>query len=630
MSDEAEQTTLPGAAHAESDAGQAAKAAAEAVRVQQDQPRAEPAAAAAEAATSETVVAGTETATEPETSETGTTEPGTTEPGTTESAAAESAAAEAGTEAPAAEAEPEPAPVAETVDVVEVAETVEVVEVAETVQVVEVAETVEVVEVAEVAMPEATAPEVEAPQVVEVSTAEAPATEEPAVEVTAVEVTVVEVSSAEVTTVEVAVAEVAVTVEAEAVAVEASCEWGRVAVDGSVFVVTTEGERQIGSWAAGTPADGLAFFQRKFDGLKAEVELLEKRLNGSNLDVKDADSAIAKLRDALVEPHAIGDLSALRTRLDRLGEVAEKRRAARREARARQLAEAAAHKERIVSEAESLVESTDWKATGERLRALVDEWKGVPRLDRRADDELWSRFSSARSAFAKRRKAHFAHLDAEREEVRQRKEALVDQAEELADSTDWANTAQRFRDLMRQWKAAGRAQRDVEDKLWERFKSAQDTFFTARNADLDQRDAGFRENLARKEELLAEAQKLVAGGTVRDYKAARTALRSIQQRWEDVGPVPRDTKPRIEGALREVERAVADSEQAEWKRTNPEARARAEATVRQLETSIGKFEKELEKAVANGQQRKADEAEAALTARREWLAQAQAALEEFS
>jgi hypothetical protein len=52
--------------------------------------------------------------------------------------------------------------------------------------------------------------------------------------------------------------------------------------------------------------------------------------------------------------------------------------------------------------------------------------------------------------------------------------------------------------------------------------------------------------------------------------------------------------------------------------------------VRQLETSIGKFEKELEKARANGQQRKADEAEAALAARREWLAQAQAALEEFT
>ncbi|HEU5354440.1 MAG TPA: DUF349 domain-containing protein [Actinocrinis sp.] len=408
---------------------------------------------------------------------------------------------------------------------------------------------------------------------------------------------------------------------------EASSEWGRVAEDGSVFVRTAEGERQIGSWAAGTPQEGLAFYQRKFDGLKAEVELLERRLNTTNLDAKDADASIAKLREQLVEPHAIGDLDALRGRLDKLGEIAEQRRAAKREARAKQQAEAAAHKERIVTEAEGLAQSGEWKATGERLRALVDEWKGVPRLDRKSDDELWGRFSAARSAFAKRRKAHFAQLDAEREEVRAKKESLVEEAESLADSTDWASTAQRFRDLMKQWKTAGRAQREVEDKLWERFKSAQDTFFTARNADLDQRDAGFRENQTRKEELLVEAQKLVP---ITDLKSARQALRGIQARWEEIGPVPRDAKPRLEGTLRDVERAVADAEQAEWKRTNPEAKARAEATVRQLESSIAKFEKELERARAAGQQRKIDDAEAALTARHEWLAQAQAALDEFT
>jgi hypothetical protein len=408
---------------------------------------------------------------------------------------------------------------------------------------------------------------------------------------------------------------------------QASSEWGRVAEDGSVYVRIADGELQIGSWAAGTSEEGLAFYQRKFEGLKAEVELLEKRLNTTNLDAKDADATIAKLREALVEPHAIGDLDALRTRLDKLGEVADQRRAAKREARAKQQVEAAAHKERIVAEAEGLAESGEWKATGERLRALVEEWKGVPRLDRKADDELWGRFSTARSAFAKRRKAHFAQLDAEREEVRSRKEALVEEAEGLSESTEWANTAQRFRDLMKQWKAAGRAQRDVEDKLWERFKTAQDTFFTARNADLDQRDAGFRENQTRKEELLVEAQKLLP---VTEYRTARAALRSIQARWEELGPVPRESKPRLESALRDVERAVAEAEQSEWKRTNPEARARAEATVRQLEASIAKFEKELDKARTAGQQRKVEDAEAALTARREWLAQAQAALEEFT
>lgn len=412
-------------------------------------------------------------------------------------------------------------------------------------------------------------------------------------------------------------------------ALEAAGPWGRVAADGTVYVRTAEGEREIGNWAAGTPAEGLAFYETRYDGLRTKVELLERRLRG---DGKDAAASIAELRAAVTDAHAIGDLAALLARLDKLEELAEQRRSARKEARAKELAEAAERKEAIVAEAERLADSGQWKATGERLRALVDEWKAVPRLDRKADDELWNRFAAARSAFAKRRKAHFAELDAEREQARGRKEELVEEAEELANTpigqpSDWAEIAQGFRDLMARWKKAGHAQREVEDKLWVRFKAAQDGFFAARNADLDRRDAGFKENLTRKLEVLAEAQALLP---VTDVKAAKAALRTLQERWEAIGPVPRDAKNRIEGQLHEVERAVADAEQAEWQRTNPEARARAEATVRQLEVSIEKFETELGKAQAAGNARKAADAEAAIAARREWLEQAQAALAEFT
>jgi Domain of Unknown Function (DUF349) len=420
------------------------------------------------------------------------------------------------------------------------------------------------------------------------------------------------------------------TAAAASPAVEAVSPWGRVAADGTVYVRRSDGEHEIGNWAAGTPQEGLAFYQTRYDGLKTKVELLERRLRGEG--GKDSAASIAELRTAVTDAHAIGDLDALLGRLEKLDELAEQRRSARKEARAKELAEAAVRKEAIVAEAEELSESGQWKSTGERLRALVDEWKAVPRLDRKSDDELWNRFAAARSAFAKRRKAHFAELDAEREVAKGRKEELVEEAEELAGQpinqpTDWADIAQGFRDLMQRWKKAGHAQREVEDKLWVRFKAAQDGFFAARNADLDKRDAGFKENLARKQELVVEAQALLP---VTDLKAAKSALRNLQERWEEIGPVPRDAKGRIEGQLRDVERAVAEAEQAEWQRTNPEARARAEATVRQLEVSIEKFEKELEKAKASGNARKTADAEAAISARREWLEQAQAALAEFT
>jgi hypothetical protein len=404
--------------------------------------------------------------------------------------------------------------------------------------------------------------------------------------------------------------------------------WGRVADDGTVYVRTADGgERVIGSWAAGSPEEALAYYHRKYEGLRVEVELLERRVNNTDLAPKDADSAIEKLREALADAHAIGDLGALNTRLDQLAKVADTRRAERKAAREQAAERARAAKQRIVDEAERLANSEDWRVTGERLRDLVEEWKGIARLDRKSDDELWHRFSQARSAFAKRRKSHFAKLDSERDAVRQRKEQLIAEAEELADSTDWNATSNRYRELMRQWKAAGRAQRDVDDALWARFRAAQDTFFAARNSVFAERDAQLRDNQKVKEEILADAERLVP---VHDIKAARAALREIHDRWEAAGMVPREAKPALEGRLHAVERAVQEAQDAEWQRTNPEARARAEATVAQLRGLIESLEKQVEKARAAGNQRKLSEAEAALDARRAWLTEAEKTLAEFS
>lgn len=176
----------------------------------------------------------------------------------------------------------------------------------------------------------------------------------------------------------------------------------------------------------------------------------------------------------------------------------------------------------------------------------MDTWKGLPRLDRKTDDELWHRFSHARSAFSKRRKAHFAQLDAQREEARKVKERLAVEAESLAKSTDWGPTAARYRDLMTQWKAAGRAQREHEDALWGRFRGAQDVFFAARGEVFAERDAEQAENLKIKEGLAEEAEKLVP---VTDLKTARAAFRAVNERWEAVGHVPRDARPKVEGRM---------------------------------------------------------------------------------
>ncbi|MGW3916341.1 DUF349 domain-containing protein [Streptomyces sp. NPDC005070] len=402
--------------------------------------------------------------------------------------------------------------------------------------------------------------------------------------------------------------------------------WGRVDETGTVYVRTADGEQVVGSWQAGTPDEALAYFERKYEGLVVEIGLLEKRVKTTDLSAKDAQTAIDHIREQVDAHHAVGDLDALKVRLDKLVATVDARREERKVQRAKQSDEARHSKEALVVEAEELAQSDQWRAAGERLRALVDTWKGLPRLDRKSDDELWHRFSHARSAFSKRRKAHFASLDAQREEARKTKEKLVAEAESLSGSADWGPTAARYRELMADWKAAGRAQREHEDDLWNRFRGAQDVFFAARGSVFAERDAEQTENLKLKEELAEEAEKLVPVG---DLKAARAAFRSLNERWEAIGHVPRDARPKVEGRMHAVERALQESEETEWRRTNPEARARAEGLTGQLQAAVDKLQGQIEAARSAGNASKADKLQRELDGRQALLDQALKGLQEF-
>jgi hypothetical protein len=401
-----------------------------------------------------------------------------------------------------------------------------------------------------------------------------------------------------------------------------------VAEDGTVYVRTAGGERQVGSWQAGSPDEALAFFKRKFASLETEVGLLEQRLTSTDLSPAAARSTIERLIASVRDAHAIGDLDGLLGRLEKLTDVASRRREEHKAAREQARSEALEVKERIVAEAEQIAaEATHWKISGERMRQLLEDWKAAPRGDRAAETALWKRLSAARNAFTKRRKAYFAGLEEEREGIRARKEELARQAEAMQDSTDWSSTAAAYRELMRAWKTAGRADRATEDELWTRFKAAQDTFFQARAGILAAKDAELRQNATVKEQLLAEAEKLVP---VTDARAARAAIRGIQERWEKAGGVPRDSQDRLEGGLRRVEESLRKAEDTQWKRSNPEARSRARSTVDQLRATISQLEGQLEKAQASGDTKAEQRAQEALAARQSWLAEAERTLAEFS
>ncbi|MPZ60180.1 MAG: DUF349 domain-containing protein [Propionibacteriales bacterium] len=412
-----------------------------------------------------------------------------------------------------------------------------------------------------------------------------------------------------------------------AVAEQVQNPWGRVAEDGTVYVKTSSGERAVGQWPDGDPAEAMAFFVRRYEGLALEVDLLEKRVQGGNLGPDEAAAAMRKVHGVLRDAQAVGDLAGLIARVDALESVVASRREEKKAARARKMEEALALKQQIADEAEGIAAGQDWRSGANRLRELLDQWKSLPRLDKTSDDALWRRFSTARTTYTRHRKQHFATLHEKRDAAKVVKQKLVEQAEAMADSKDWGRTAGEFRELMRQWKAAGPTHRDVDDKLWARFRGVQDTFFSARDAANAELDKEYLANQQVKERLLEEAERLLP---VTDPVAARAAFRDIDARWDAVGKVTRNAVKPMEGRLRKVEQAIRAAEDDRWRRSNPEARARATDTVAQLESVIADLEKKREDAVAKGNERKVKEAEQAIEARRSWLEQARKAVDEFT
>ncbi len=403
--------------------------------------------------------------------------------------------------------------------------------------------------------------------------------------------------------------------------------WGRVDDEGNVYVKTTDGERLIGQWPGGDPVEAMSLYVRRYEGLEVEVDLLEKRLEGGALSPDDAAKAVTKVRAQIVDAQALGDLDSLLKRLDALQPAIDQQREQRKVERAAKVAEAQTEKTRIAEEAEKIAAGSDWKAGADKLRALLDEWKALPRLSKSADDELWHRFSTARTAYTRRRKTHFGEQSTLREHAKTIKEKLIVEAEALSTSTDWGQTAGKYRDLMTEWKKAGSAPRNVEDKLWKRFRAAQDAFFTARDEANALLDAEYEVNAEKKLEILAEAEKLLP---IKDVDAARKAWLDIADRWEAAGKVPRARISEFEARIRKVEQAVREATESKWKKTDPEKSARADDMIGKLQRAIDEVGEKIAAAEAKGDKKKVKDLEADKASKEAFLDMAKKAQADYS
>ncbi|MEI2786099.1 MAG: DUF349 domain-containing protein [Candidatus Nanopelagicales bacterium] len=403
--------------------------------------------------------------------------------------------------------------------------------------------------------------------------------------------------------------------------------FGRVGDDGTVFLRLPDGsERPVGQYAAGTPEEALHYYAGKYNDLAQSLDLTATRLADNKCAPRDAMTVAGKARHALEEPGFIGDISLLMARIGQLEVLANIRQQILDEERKAAREQAAEARERIVVEAESLTSSTSWKQSGDRFRELVEQWKTLPKPtadQREATDALWERFRTARRTFDKARKVARDEQDKKRAAALAAKTELVAKAQALSESTDWGPTAAAYKDLMDQWRKAGFAGKRDDDALWAQFRAAQETFFSARKALHQARDHEQKDNLSAKKALLTRAEALLP---VKDAKSARRAFREIQGEWAGIGHVPRNDKPKLDRRLRVVDDTIRESEQAAWRRSNPEIRDRAQGLVDAYRVSVAKLEKELAAAQAAGDDNRTSKAKASLDSQRLLLQSAEQSL----
>nr|WP_309129292.1 DUF349 domain-containing protein [Microbacterium sp.] len=406
-------------------------------------------------------------------------------------------------------------------------------------------------------------------------------------------------------------------------AVSDAAEWGRVTEDGTVEVREGEGWRAVGQYPDGTHEEALAYYARKFDDLALKLGTLETRAQGGGASASDLTKQATHLLAEVTDAAAVGDLAGLRERVQALIESLSEATAKEAEAAKEALDAAIAERTGIVEKAEAIaardLAKVQWKQVTAEMTELFDAWQSHqqngPRLPKGVAQQLWKRFRDARSTVDKARRAFFSELDDVHRAARDVKSRLVERAEALA--SRGVDGIPAYRGLLDEWKAAGRAGRKADDALWAKFKAAGDALYAARAEQSAAEEAESAPRIEAREALLVEAK---AVADERDLKRARALLTRIQRQWDEVGRIfPREKERALDDRLRTIEQALKSREDVDWKKNNPETKARANDMSSQLLEAIEKLEAELAAAEKAGDAKAVKEATEALSARRAWL-----------
>ncbi|MBX2973313.1 MAG: DUF349 domain-containing protein [Flavobacteriales bacterium] len=207
----------------------------------------------------------------------------------------------------------------------------------------------------------------------------------------------------------------------------------------------------------------------------------------------------------------------------------------------------------------------EWKLLTDQVLEFQNAWKNIGFATKKDNERIWKEFRAACNVFFDAKKAHFDKLKDQYKEVREKKQALLDEALKLKDSTEWRQTADKLKHLQQQWKEAGSAGPRDENRLWTKFREACDQFFHNRKATFDKLDAEQAIHVQAKEALIAEIEAFTPSG---DRNKDVETLKGFSARWMNSGRV----SPKLYDAFSERYRAALDKHYGQMKMEGEERR----------------------------------------------------------
>ena len=253
-------------------------------------------------------------------------------------------------------------------------------------------------------------------------------------------------------------------------------------------------------------------------------------------------------------------------------------------------------KEKLISRAEQLATTTDWKKGGEEFKSLLTEWKAVGRGEKSADAAQWERFKAAREKFNSARSAYFEKRQREWASNKAAKERIVSQAESLASSSDLRSASEQMRRLGEEWKQVGPCEKGDNDRLWGRFNQARTRLRDRKQQDFEKRQREWASNKAAKERLIYQMSLLVNSN---DYRAAKDQARQLDTQWRAIGPCAKEDRDRLWQQYKSAKDQLFEAAKRAGEQRKAEARQRAQERVWRLEEQLRNVENALQRAEEN-------------------------------